>query len=985
MPLLDKTKFDYLYDHFPEFLRKYCGEKNPGNWHRSESDPVNLQQGSYSRLAAALSEITDGGLQNADVLLFDPDDEKRKKSLEDFKKKLKEHLGKQPDKKPKSPTRKRSNTQSQGFGDTSSSDVPTEHDQLPLITRYRHDWNDIFEALFRTRNSDDFQQSPSILRRIQKLEKFRLDRFVSPSIQWRRGKPTMSRKQNAMDEDWETVQTQDWNRTASFVIGKLRKAPLVIMHDDAGMGKSAFSWMLFHFILSSHSKDALAVRIEGVWPRRSNSDGSNTPLTLREILVEEILGYRENGNRVPGHSLGEDALHNANEELDALMKNGNVYILLDGLDQMSPEDRTAAMQALRQSLDRIDGILNCHWLVSGRPYAFRSADQNLDQQQVLFDEQCLRLRLSKFDERQQRQYFEDLEKDPFFATKKITPLDYLCSGWKKEATAEDLGIPLHLSEIRRIIEAAKDFEEHSPIQGEKLSVIHGSSDLHARVSDVYLKRALEKTAVRSNDAPLNPNEKLRVLRHICSTLAMQMMLDGNYNASIDFTTSNLDSYRGVRPNKLVSTYLRRCEDRYKQSLNEDTSYWNWGIDVLQQIEVTHRGDIDIFQDDCRSFRDTKAMEWYAAFYLANYFTQSQWDDGLQESGKNRIRDFLGDESWTRCWRMAMELPDRFYEESHLEDAIRNVLRKPSSGNSRSKRCEWMWIAWNNRLEQDAIATQRKISPLQRANKVIEGFRQEFNMLIEAENSCALTLRFNADRDSPDLTLANPNQTKNGWYRRIPDVGDYSMFRGERPAEVTVSPFLLRKFVVTHDEYRLFDPMHRSPQNGGDLPATGIDWYMATMFCHWLGSGYRLPTEAEWETACCANQLNDGKLQKETKYWFGEDDSLAKKHMWFSGNSNGRPHSLAESNKASGHENRFGVVDMSGNVWEWCSDRYGDYAENTVSDPVGPTEGSLRVLRGGGCYDVAAYCRSAIRDGFDPSDRYRDIGFRVALSSSGIPK
>jgi formylglycine-generating enzyme required for sulfatase activity len=191
----------------------------------------------------------------------------------------------------------------------------------------------------------------------------------------------------------------------------------------------------------------------------------------------------------------------------------------------------------------------------------------------------------------------------------------------------------------------------------------------------------------------------------------------------------------------------------------------------------------------------------------------------------------------------------------------------------------------------------------------------------------------------------------------------------------------------NDEYRLFDPMHRSDSDNdrGDLPATWIDWHMATMFCHWLGSGYRLPTEAEWETACCANQLNDGKLQKETKYWFGEDDSLAKKHMWFSGNSNGRPHSLAESNKASGHENRFGLVDMSGNVWEWCSDRYGDYAENTVSDPVGPTEGSLRVLRGGGCYDVAAYCRSAIRDGFDPSDRYRDIGFRVALSSSRIPK
>jgi hypothetical protein len=975
MRSIDKAKFSYLYEEFGEFVRQHCGPRVPNQWYKKK--PLELQGDSFHKLGLALREVTNGELQDAEILLCDSEN-----SLDYFKTILSKHRGRKPVESLGESNRERSNTQSQGLGDTSSSDAPTEHGQLPLITRYRQDWNDIFEVLFRVKKSDCFQQNPSILRRIRKLEKFRLDRFVSPSIQLRLGTPTMSRKQNANEGNWKDVKSQDWDGTASFVIGKLRTAQLVIMHDDAGMGKSAFSWMLFHSIHRLPPDDALAVRIEGVWPHRSNCDGSNTPLTLSEILVEEILGYRENGNTVPGHSLGEDALRKANNELDALMKHGNIYILLDGLDQMSPEDRTAAMQALYQSLERTDGLQNCHWLISGRPYAFRIADPKLGKRQVLFDEQCRRFRLSKFDERQQRQYFEDLEKDPFFATKKITPLDYLCSGWKKEATAEDLGIPLHLSEIRRIIEAAKDFEEHSPIQEEMLSVIHGSSDLHARVSDVYLKRALENTTVPINNAPASLSKQLRVLRHICSTLAIQMMLDGNYNASIDFTTSNLDSYRGVRPHKLVSTYLRRCEYRYQQSLKGDTSFWNWGIDVLQQIEVTHRGDIDIFQDDCRSFRDTKAMEWYAAFYLANYFTQSEWDEGLQESGKNSIRKFLGDEKWTRCWRMAMELPDHFYEESHLEDAIRKVLRKSSSLNSRSQRCEWMWIAWNNRLEQDAIATQRNISPLQRAKEVIEYFRQEFNMLIEAENSCALTLRFNTDRDSPDLTLANPNQTKNGWYRRIPDVGDYSMFRGERPAKVTVSPFWLRKFVVTNNEYRLFDPMHDSRNNERDLPATEIDWYMATMFCHWLGSGYRLPTEAEWETACRANQLKNGKLQKETEYWFGEDDGLAKKHMLFSGNSNNRPHSLAETIWASGNENRFGLWDMSGCVWEWCSDWYGDYAANTVSDPVGPIEGSYRVFRGGSWGSNAAYCRSAYRGRFVPSKRGTDFGFRLALNSNG---
>ncbi len=981
MPLvINKDKFDFLYLNFPLFLEAECGPDNLYKWFGKKGE-IKLQAKSFAKLGNALRAITNGTIQDASLLLVESE-----QTIEKFKEMLKEHIGKQPDQKPKSPTGKPSNIQNHGEGETSSSVVSSIDGQLLLIARYRQDWINIFEVLFRTRNSNDFQENPSILRRIRKLEKFRLDRFVSPSIQWRRGKPTMSREQIAYDENWENVNANDWGGTANFVIEKLREKPLVIMHDDAGMGKSAFSWMLFQAIHRLPSGDALAIRIEGVWPRRANSDGlTTTPLTLREILIEEILGYRENGNTVPSHSLGEEAWHNAEEELDALMKRGKVYILLDGLDQMSPEDRTAVMQALHQSLERTDELHNCHWLVSGRPYAFRIPYRKLGIRQALFDEECLRLRLRKFDDRQQRQYFEDLEQDPFFKEKRITPLDYLCSGWKKEATAEDLGIPLHLSEIRRIIEAARGPENNSPIQGEKLSVIHGSSDLHARVSDVYLKRALEKTTVPSDNAPPELSQQLSVLRHICSTLAMQMMLDENYNASIDFTTSNLDSYRGVRPNKLVATYLSRCKHRYEQSLDGDTSYWNWGVEVLQQIEVTHRGDIDVFQDDCRSFRDTKAMEWYAAFYLANYFTKPKWEYGLQDSGKNPIRKFLGDEKWTRCWRMAMELPDGFYVESHLEDAIRNVLRKSSSVKSRSERCKWMWIAWNTRLEQYSIAKKRQISPLRYANKVIEDFRQEVDQLIGSKNSCALTLRFNADRDSPDITLTNPNQTKDGRYRRIPDVGGYSMFRGERPVTVTVSPFWLRKFVVTNEEYRLFDPTYRFLRNGGDLPATKIDWYMATMFCLWLGSGYRLPTEAEWETACRANQLKNGELQQETKYWFGEDDSRARKHMWFSVNSDFRPRSLAESERASGHENRFGLVDMSGNVWEWCSDWYGDYDRNSVSDPVGPTEGSDRVLRGGSFINVAADCRSGFRNRGDPSNRSSLLGFRVALSSSGIPK
>ena len=81
-------------------------------------------------------------------------------------------------------------------------------------------------------------------------------------------------------------------------------------------------------------------------------------------------------------------------------------------------------------------------------------------------------------------------------------------------------------------------------------------------------------------------------------------------------------------------------------------------------------------------------------------------------------------------------------------------------------------------------------------------------------------------------------------------------------------------------------------------------------------------------------------------------------------------------------NPFGLYDIHGNVWEWCSDWEGDYSAATATDLVGPSTGSDRVYRGGCWNDSAGVCRSAIRGDYDTSNRISILGFRLALSPSG---
>jgi formylglycine-generating enzyme required for sulfatase activity/TolB-like protein len=223
---------------------------------------------------------------------------------------------------------------------------------------------------------------------------------------------------------------------------------------------------------------------------------------------------------------------------------------------------------------------------------------------------------------------------------------------------------------------------------------------------------------------------------------------------------------------------------------------------------------------------------------------------------------------------------------------------------------------------------------------------------------------------------------------------------ERPVHtVTVKSFYMGKYEVTQKEWREIMGTTIGQQwtaagisgvpnrgTGDNYPMYCVSWREAVEYCNKLSlkegltpayrgsgdaitcdfnaSGYRLPTEAEWEYAA----KGGNKDYMVFEYSGGNSpDAVA----WYSGNSGNSTHPVGTK-----QPNSLGLYDMSGNVWEWCWDWYGSYGGGSQTDPRGASSGTYRVVRGGSWNYAAAGVRSADRDYGAPSNRYNDLGFRL---------
>lgn len=237
-------------------------------------------------------------------------------------------------------------------------------------------------------------------------------------------------------------------------------------------------------------------------------------------------------------------------------------------------------------------------------------------------------------------------------------------------------------------------------------------------------------------------------------------------------------------------------------------------------------------------------------------------------------------------------------------------------------------------------------------------------------------------DSENLTLTIPGAEQVQLKMKLVPAGTFIMGSPSEEADrrddegpqhqvVISKAFYMGIYEVTQAQWAAV--MGTYPSMFVNVPANPVEqvsWEDCQRFITKLNTmvigTFRLPTEAEWEYACRAGST--------TRFPWGDDPdySLIGQYAWYSINSYSKTNLVGQKKP-----NTWGLYDMHGNVWEWCSDWYAaSYSMDKQTDPEGPATGSKRVARGGGWGISPRYCRSAGRYGDSPADMHGGVGFRL---------
>ncbi|MCO6455394.1 MAG: SUMF1/EgtB/PvdO family nonheme iron enzyme [Pirellulaceae bacterium] len=771
--------------------------------------------------------------------------------------------------------------------------------------------------------------------------------FVVPSL----SRQKMERERLGMFPGREEKEWLSEDEIQSLVLGNLPpEANRVRIIGDSGMGKTALLYYCEQRIATA-DRGRLPLRMD----RLSGYDWKQSERPLLETIAERLLH-----DHLPSGTARAEQL----AWLEHLVRQGQVVLLLDALDQTT---RRLDQDGLCLFL-QCAGVSICPVLMTLRPEVLTSA--------VFAGASWSSLRAEGFHlEAQRRDFLGDVA--DVLLPRKDDPAD---ARERKQHWSALLEIPLLLKMLRQLARAERD-----PRSEVTLGNLHNRHAVYREAVAYLVRQGLRSAEPTDFGGKFYDADDVddHLMRIGWATVARE---EGNFTAVLEGRpfaelrrTYDVDMLRALQQVDIITRHS--VLDRYGKA---GLAWRHRSFSEYYAAKHLAQSDQSLWIDVARRYARDARWEWVFRFALSELDAERSDVDGhfaqalIQHGNPFVVYDAID--------RDGVQLPD------HLDRLCRWLVHRDWKWDGRDYRQAWKgkeppavddrWIeiiaSLFDRSYRDSRclhAAWQLVSGRDEAWAVAirERFLDEFAGLL-ADTRCA---EHTAARDlvaEASFVRCPPNPRDNGKpFQMGSPESDTEAWEDERPRhEVQVSPFRLQRFAVTNRQFELFDPSHRYRRDEysqeDDQPAIWVSWYMAELFCTWLGDGYRLPTEAEWEYAA--------RAETRTRFWWGDKFDKSKCHN----SESGLQHTLPASEIRA---NPWGLIDMLGNVWEWCQDGMRDYDGTTQRDPVGPQDAAGdRVFRGGSWADVARFCRAALRLACGPAYRYDNLGFRVAAVPPG---
>jgi hypothetical protein len=782
---------------------------------------------------------------------------------------------------------------------------------------------------------------------VDRHEELGLELYISPEMFWECAKSASL----GQAQEWETIPVEgepaEQLETALREIFKQDDRHLLLLN-DAGMGKTVASLQIQHLLSDSRSSARifpdglrrLVFHFSGKLPKGVTSRSSLPDLlhAAAELEVADRAGKDT--------SLKRQITEQMRHAVDYALEQNRVVVIIDAFDEI-PRTSQDVIESL---FEETHGAVR--WIITSREDQVNYARDLLLQPRFF-----ARLRLKTFSPELQ---------DEFMKQPKALPrIDWRSSlQGPAEGRDEILGLPYVLVTLVRLF-------RKSP--SGKPPTFQSPSDLFLQYSLELLKRELRK----KRHGHYLRKQRWRLLDILpqvecgLGAVALSMALRNERQKKGHWREVKMETPRELREE--VEAVWEAAKKRFQTSRvnRKRLKHWAWVKKFMERFAL-NGGSTQTEMSTSIGFRTRKILELWAARYLTVYASA---EDLEEIHGKA-----LGDPEWANLWKSVIWMP--------LEDAksspfganrncylasLKLLFERPEIKIYR-RPTDLMWIA-----EQWLRGTRES----EMVDELYGHLQDQFEQMQQHGNTKqkeAIAELLNPKRY---VFLRCSKDASNG------DTGQFLMgpdeFDNNRTVEVTLSPFAMCKYQLTRKQARIWDGRYKGDD---EVAADELSWEDYYFFMRMLGRQsisspsrqpyyFTLPTEAQWEYACRAGSKHD--------FCFGNDVAKLNEYAWyrdstdwFTGDEDPQPVGQMRANK-------WGLYDMHGNVWEWCWDWWGEYPKGPQKDPTGESRGSIRVLRGGSWSSRAADCRSASRGRRDPSVRSIFYGFRLALSSSGIPE